>query len=121
MSVLQSTVRQKSSVLETQQMALGLGDDPNGLVRILIGGVVGIAGALAMWFNEILNGEAEFSFPNFLMLCFVGATIGGVAIMVAPMFHIDQNYTVVFSCAAAASHKYIFRSCSWFLDKWTKA
>jgi hypothetical protein len=108
------------SVLEQHDMAMGSGGDPVSLTRILVGAVVGIAGALAMWFNEILNGEAEFSVPNFLMLCFVGATIGGLAIIIAPMFHVDENYTIVFSCAAAASHKYIFRTASWFLDKWTK-
>lgn len=96
---------------------LGIDTGPYGFV---IGSLVGIAGALAMWFNEILNGEAKFNIPNFLMLCFVGATIGGLAVTVAPMFHVPDNYTIIFACAAAAAHKYIFRSISWFLDKWTK-
>lgn len=119
MSYFYQSHRKQTSSVEMRKMAMGFDGDPNGLVKIFVGGVVGIAGALAMWFNEILNGEAEFSIPNFLMLSFVGATIGGLAIIIAPMFHVDENYTIVFSCAAAASHKYIFRSCSWFLEKWT--
>jgi predicted tellurium resistance membrane protein TerC len=100
-------------------MNLGTGFDVHTIVKTLAGAAVGVIGALAMWFNDILNHEAEFSFANFFMLCFIGATIGSLAVMVAPFFHIDDNYITVFACVTAAAHKYILRSVTWFLDKWT--
>lgn len=96
-------------------MALGLGGDP----KWISGAFLGMVGALAMWFNDILNEEAKFSIGNFVMLCFVGATIGIVAVVAAPIFHVDDTYATVFACTAAAAHKYILRSVTWFLDKWT--
>jgi hypothetical protein len=88
-------------------------------IKYLSGALVGAAGALAMWFNDIINGDAEFSFRNFAMLIFVGAVIGFAAIIAAPLFGVNENYVMVFACSAAAAHKYIFRSISWVLEKWT--
>lgn len=106
--------------LEHSEMALGLGDNgPNGIYGIISGAAVGVVGALAMWFNDILNKEAEFGLGNFFMLCFVGATIGALAVISAPIFHIDDNYVMVFACVCSSAHKYILRSVTWFLDKWT--
>lgn len=99
------------------QMALG--SDPNAIVRIVSGAAIGVLGSLAMWFNDILNNEAKFSLSNFVMLMFIGATIGGMAVIAAPLFHVDDNYVMVFACCASAAHKYLLRSVTWFLDKWT--
>lgn len=102
-------------------MGFGLGDDPNNIMRLVSGASVGILAALSMWFNDIINEDAKFSIKNFIMLIFIGGTIGGIAITAAPLFHVDDKYVTVFAAAAGAAHKYIFKASSWFLKKWTSA
>lgn len=92
--------------------------DFSGFLKFLAGAFVGAAGALASWFNDIVNGEAKFNLANCMMLLFIGATIGIVANIAAPMFGINEHYTVVFACAAASAHKYIFRYATRIIDKW---
>lgn len=94
-------------------------DDHDSMLKLFSAAVVGSAGTLAMWFNDIVNGDAVFSFRNFAMLIFIGATIGTMAVIVAPMFGIHERYVMVVACSAAAAHKYIFKSAAWFMEKWT--
>lgn len=77
----------------------------------------GAAGALASWFNDIINGQSEFSLKNMFLLVFIGATIGMVALNVAPMVGVGTDFAMPFACAAAAAHKYLFSVLNWFLQK----
>lgn len=94
-------------------------DDHDNLLKLFSAAVVGAAGTIAMWFNDIVNGNAVFSIKNFAMLVFIGAVIGSLALIVAPMFGVNERYVMVFACSCAAAHKYIFKSASWFMEKWT--
>jgi hypothetical protein len=94
-------------------------DDHDNLLKLFSAAVVGAAGTLAMWFNDIVNGDAVFSFRNFAMLVFIGATIGVLAVIIAPMFGVNERYVMVFACSCAAAHKYLFKSAAWFMEKWT--
>jgi hypothetical protein len=89
------------------------------LLRAISAASSGVAGVLAVWFDGIVQGSQKFSFRDFAMQAFVGATIGVFALGVGPWLGIKPELLMPFACAAASSHKYIFKVGDWFLRKWT--
>jgi hypothetical protein len=91
------------------------------LLRAISAAAFGVAGALAVWFNSIVQGSEQFSLRDLAMLTFIGATIGVFALSVGPWFGVKPELLMPFACAAASSHKYIFKVGDWFLRKWTSS